>query len=312
MQIGILEPNLFSEKAISILSEIAEVKLYSHQMSLPEFLADKEVIFVRLNYMLDAELLKSASELKYICSPTTGLNHIETEFAKAKGIEIISLKGDVDFLQTIRATPEHTFGLALALLRNYKAIISAGDDLVWNRELFRGSELCDSTVGIVGFGRVGKQLAKYLECFGANVRIIDSDSMQYKQIGSATSVATSIEDLITTSTLIFNCASFNGEVIFDSKIIDLMRGKFFINTARGEMIDENHLIARIVEKYFAGVALDVVADEQREGNKKKLLELTKHTNLIVTPHIGGATTTSMWKTENRIVEKLLATFNGGK
>ena len=119
MQVGILEAKDFSKDAISKLSEIANVELYKSD-NINIFLENKEVLFIRLDYFIDKNFLDKAKKLKYICTPTTGLNHIDLALCKERGVEIISLKGEYEFLSTIRATPEHTFGLVMSLLRNYK------------------------------------------------------------------------------------------------------------------------------------------------------------------------------------------------
>ena len=118
-KIGICEPDHFSEKAVTVLSSIGEVSRYGgdrDRETIKAFISDKDAIFVRLLYKIDDDLLSQADRLKYICSPTTGLNHISV----SDDYRILSLKGEYGFLSTIRATPEHVFGLSLSLLRNYK------------------------------------------------------------------------------------------------------------------------------------------------------------------------------------------------
>ncbi|MDB4416140.1 hypothetical protein N9270_05385, partial [Akkermansiaceae bacterium] len=124
MQIGIIEPQDFSLSALTLLSDLGNVSMFESG-TIENFLVDKEVIFVRLKYYLDIHILSSARNLKYICTPTTGLNHLDLDYLKEKNIRVISLKGEFDFLSDIRATSEHTFGLILSLLRNYKSAFSA-------------------------------------------------------------------------------------------------------------------------------------------------------------------------------------------
>lgn len=117
MQIGILEPSDFSSIAIEKLDNVGQVTNFSGE-NLNIFLRDKDVLFIRLGYVISKDFMSMAKNLKYLCTPTTGLNHIDLQECKARDIEVISLKGEIDFLSTIRATPEHTFGLTLSLLRN--------------------------------------------------------------------------------------------------------------------------------------------------------------------------------------------------
>lgn len=303
MQIGILEPKDFSQKAIEMFSSIGKVSLFDGK-DLDGFIADKEVLFIRLANFIGNNFLEKSKNLKYICTPTTGLNHIDLEECEKKCIKIVSLKGEYEFLSTIRATPEHTFGLILSLLRNYKEAFLNQKNNKWDRELYKGFELYENSVGIVGFGRVGKILAKYFEAFGAKVYFYDiDDSMQ--EIHSANKLS-GIEEVINQSNIVILSASYteSNHQFFDKKYIDLLDKKYFINTARGELVDEGYLITKIEQNFFKGVAIDVIQNEQSNNNLDKLLKLTESNNLIVTPHIAGATYSSMYRTEEFIVYKL--------
>lgn len=302
MQIGILEGKDFSIKAIKKLSNIGEVSVFEDK-DVSSFVANKEVLFIRLKYLIGKEILNHAVKLKYICTPTTGLNHIDVKECEDRGITIISLKGEVDFLSTIRATPEHTFGLILSLLRNYKKAFLNQENNEWNRELYKGVELYGKNIGIIGLGRVGKILTKYFSAFDANVYFYDIDTTIQNDIAQRQQ---NIEELIVKNDIVILCASYSieNEKFLDKKYIDLMEGKFFINTARGELIDEGYLLKVIKKGGFKGVALDVIINETLKNNLNDFLELSKTSNLIVTPHIAGATYESMWKTEVFICQKL--------
>lgn len=315
MQIGITEPSCFSEEAIYLLTKLGSVEFYSDQdLSLEEFIKDKDVLFVRLKYLWNETLLKNAVKLKHLCSPTTGLNHLDVSWLEKNKINLISLKGDFKFLEQIKATPEHTFGLALALLRNYKTIFSERTQLTWNRDRYRGYEISGSRAGIIGFGRVGKILSDYLTCFGSTVTVFDSNTQQYNattQSGTV-SFSPSKRELILKNDIIFLCASYtDGEYVIGEEEMELMKNKFFINTSRGELVNEAELIRRVKQGHFKGVALDVITDEQKSANLPELLLMTENHNFILTPHIGGATYSSMWKTELRMVEKLSEVLHNG-
>lgn len=303
MQIGILEPKDFSQKAIEMLNSIGEVSTLDDK-NLDAFVADKEVLFIRLANFIGNDFLNKAKNLKYICTPTTGLNHIDLEECEKRDIKIVSLKGEYEFLSTIRATPEHTFGLVLSLLRNYKEAFLNQKNNKWDRELYKGFELYGNNVGIIGFGRVGKILAKYFEAFEANVYFYDIDD-SIQEIHSAIKLS-SIEEVINQTNIVILSASYteSNHQFFDKKYIDLPENKYFINTARGELVDEEYLITKIEQNFFKGIAIDVIQDEQLNNNLDKLLKLTESNNLIVTPHIAGATYSSMYRTEEFIVNKL--------
>jgi D-3-phosphoglycerate dehydrogenase len=305
VQIGILESKDFSKIAEQNLKKLGEVSYYNEE-NLNNFLVDKDILFVRLKYKIDKEFLKISHKLKYLCTPTTGLNHIDLEECKKYNIKVISLKGEYEFLSSIRATPEHSFGLLLALLRNYKSAFLNTTNTDWDRDKYKGFEIYGKTIGIIGMGRVGKLLSKYLEVFGASIVFIDInkvdiDSENVHQVEN-------LESLINLSDIIFLTASYSKENrhMIDKRAIDLMKNKFFINTSRGELIDEDYLIEKIEQNHFKGIALDVISNEVMQINKlNKFLPLTKTNNFIITPHIGGATYESMWKTEEFIVNKLI-------
>ena len=305
MQIGIIEPNGFSNKAVKKISNIGSIEFFDNK-NLRLFLNDKEIIFIRLKYYIGKNFLDLSKELKYICTPTTGLNHIDLDECIKRDIKIISLKGEHEFLSTIRATPEHTFGLVLALLRKYKTAFLSKNNDKWDRDKYKGFELFENKIGIIGFGRVGKILSKYFKAFDAKVYFYDID-------GSVQSVndaikASSIVELVDKTNVIILCASYTeGKTDeFDKKFIDLLKNKYFINTARGELLDESYLIKKIKEGYFKGIAIDVIQSEQsKDNNLKQFLRLVETNNFIVTSHIAGATFGSMHRTEEFIADKLI-------
>ena len=300
-KIGICEPDHFSKRALDLLSTIGEVRCFEGD-DLPAFICDQNALFVRLKYQIDDALLQNASRLRYICSPTTGLNHIS---CTRPNITVLSLKGEYAFLETIRATPEHIFGLTLSLLRNYAHAFLNPQNAVFNRDPYRGYEIYGSTVGIIGLGRVGRILAGYFTAFGARVRYFD---VQPKSCDTA-EPCDSVEQLIDASDIVILCANYtpkNADMI-DKKHFERMQGKYFVNAARGELVHEADLLNFLQKDWFRGVAVDVLAHEtSASGFLQNLLPLVKTRNLIVTPHIGGATFSSMQRTEEFIAAKLVA------
>ena len=303
-KIGILESENFSTLVLHNLSKYFQIEFYDEKCTLKTFIEDKSVIFVRLKYQITAELIQN-SMIEFICSPTTGLNHID----KSLHNKVICLKNEFEFLDTIRATPEHSFGLAVALLRNYKDAFLSIYNTEWNREKYKGFELYQNTIGIIGFGRVGKLLCQYYTAFGAKVYYYDIDSTIQSKIATC---CISIEDVISKSNIIHLCANYTDEnrEMIDAKYFHLMEKKYFINTARGELINEDDLLDFISKGKFKGIAIDVISTETSQSNiADKLIQLSVDKNLIITPHISGATYTSMCRTEEFICQKLLEKLN---
>lgn len=302
MQIGLLEPSNFCIKAHATLATLGVVRAWDG-VDLRTFLAPLDALFVRLAHRIDGELLDWAPNLNWVCSPTTGHNHLDEQAFAARGIKVISLRGERAFLETIRATPEHTFGLVLALLRRYRDAFTETLAGSWDRDQFRGEELCGNRVGIVGLGRVGYRVASYCAGFGAKVAWCDpADVVAEPDWMRLADVRT----LIDASRIVVLCASFrNGHSPILGKFeIERLAGRYLVNTARGELVDEPALLAAIRADRLDGVATDVVVNENGANRLDEWRELASGRNLILTPHIGGATVDAMARTECFIANKL--------
>lgn len=300
IKIGICEGEDFSLAAIDKLKEIGEVSIFNGN-DLKLFISDKNIIFVRLKYFIDDELIENACRLKYICSPTTGLNHIKIT---NPNVEIVSLKGEYDFLSSIRATPEHVFGLTISLLRNYAHAFLSENNSVFDRNKYKGYELYKNKIGIIGMGRVGKIISKYFRTFDADVYYYDPVD---KNVEGACKCHT-IEEVIINANVIILAANYteNNKKMISDSYFKIMKDKYFINAARGELVDEDSLLKYVKEGWFKGLAIDVISEET--SNREFLNVLLKYTdkeNIIITPHIAGATYTSMERTEEFITEKLI-------
>jgi len=308
VRIGILEADGFSAEALASLRRLGEVRSYDRG-ELPAFLAPLDALFVRLAHRIDGRFLSMAPRLRWLCSPTTGHNHIDEPALAARGVELLSLRGERTFLETIRATPEHTFGLVLALLRRYRR---AFDDVAsgrWDRDACRGGELYGNRVGIVGLGRVGYRLASYFTAFGAQVSWCDPADVpsepEWQRLPD-------IGRVIDASRIVILAASYRAgrPPIFGGSEVDALDGRYFINTARGELVDEEALLAAVRANRLAGVAVDVISDEGGANRLADWRALLPERNLIVTPHIAGATIDSMARTECFIADKLAAASVG--
>lgn len=303
MRIGILEGTGFSPRALEKLADLGSTAIFDGK-SLPIFLSDKNVLFVRLKYRIDATFLKDAPVLKILCSPTTGHTHLDKQALADKGVTVISLRGEDEFLKRIRATPEHTLGLMLALLRRYRKAFIDSTNRHWDRDMCRGDEIFGMRVGLIGMGRVGQIVAEYLRAMGACIAYIDPNTDEldpsYKQFHD-------IRELIEWSQLVCLCASYNDNdpIIIDKDNIKRLKNRYFVNTARGELVDEAALLEAVRNGALKGVATDVIANENGLNRLDEWLSIAGQHNVIVTPHIGGATSASMNATEEFVLEKLL-------
>jgi len=308
VNIFICEPKDFSDKALNALNQVGTVI----QATVPgqlehEDLARVNVLWVRLARYIDKVLLERLPELEIIVSPTTGLNHIDLRVTESKNIRVFSLRGEVEFLRTVRATAEYTIGLALALIRKIPKAAASVHTYNWDRDSFRGQEIYGKTIGIIGYGRLGRIVARYFRTFGSRVLVCD---IRDKNLSLEDGVEwASQEYLLTESDLVSIHVDLNSSTnqFFGRNCFSLMKdGALLVNTARGELIDEDALLDALREGSIAGAAVDVLKDEHLLGNRMHpLIEYASRSdNLIVTPHIGGCTLESMLKTEEFLAEKL--------
>lgn len=299
----------FSKREIN---EIEKLGLVTHvnadRRYLLQNIENYDVLLIALGNTIDSEILKLATNLKYIVTPTTGHNHIDCDYAEQKGIEIVSLRGETKFLENITATAELTWGLLLSLIRHiphaHQDVLSGG----WSRDKYYGNELRGKVLGILGYGRLGKMVARYGQAFGMSVLVYDKNvspdavNVEFVELDEILARA----DIVTVH-LPLN-QSTNG--ILGSKFFqNIKEGAFFLNTARGEILDDESLIAALKEGRVAAAAMDVLPDEVSLHedwlkNSKLAIYARDNKNLIITPHIGGVTYESVEQTNAFIIQKL--------
>ena len=306
MKILIAENKDFSKEALKILESIEDVEIISKNLNkeeLKKYAKDVDVIWIRLKNYIDKEILEN-TKIKYIVTATTGLNCIDLQYTKKKKIKVLSLKGEEKFLQNVRATPEFTITCILALLRNIKNASNAVDDYNWNRDYFKGNEIYGKTIGIIGYGRVGRIVARYLKCFGANILVCEKKEKRMpKYIKKVT-----LEEIFKESDIVTLHVNYEEENInmINKKLFSLIdKPIYFINTARGELVNEQDLIQAIKENKVIKAAVDVLNHEARNKIKNnKLLKFAIDSNrVLITPHLGGCTKESIEKTEVFMAKK---------
>lgn len=292
----------FSLHAIRLLEDYYDVvvKDIQNEQELLTQIQDVEVLFVRLKFMISKNIIDAATHLKYILTATTGLDHIDVDYFENKGGRIISLKGQNKFLETIPSTAEHTWALMLALVRNLPQAFSSVKEGYWERDRFKGRNLKSLKLGILGLGRVGKQMENYAKAFGMDIGFFDTDA----SIESKYSIKfSSAEKLFEWADIVSVHIPLNNmNVNFLNK--DLLRylkpSGYLINTSRGALVDVLALEILIKRKQLAGYATDVLTDEiNGEISNDPLVSLTNQGyNIIITPHIAGCTHESMQMTED--------------
>jgi len=303
------EPGRFSEQAREALSKVGEVdEVEADRDHLLRHAADYHALFICLRNVIDRDVIERAGQLRYIATPTTGTDHIDMDAAREQGIEVLSLVGETGFLRGVTATAELTWGLLLALVRKiphaHQSVL-AGE---WARDSFRGGELREKTLGIVGYGRLGEMVAEYGKAFRMNVLAFD----RRPDPGARDISFVSIEELLERSDVVSVHLPLDAgtEDFFDAaRFAEMKHGSVFINTSRGRIVDETALLGALRTGKLAGAAVDVLAGES--SNRADWLAADamrayarEHQNLLITPHIGGMTQESVETTNLFMVDKL--------
>jgi len=310
-----VEPANYSRDAFRILSSVGEV--HERELScteLREELPSYHVLIVRLRHQIARELIDAGVLLKAIVTATTGLDHIDVVYAKSRGIDVLSLKGEDEFLSRVPATAELTWGLLLALTRWIPAAAAAVQGGSWDRDAFRGHDLSGRRLGIVGFGRIGRIVARYAQAFGMSVMAYDPHVSG--SLPASIEMASDLKELARNSDILSVHALLNDETIdlIDDRVLRaLPDGALLVNTARGAIVNSGALLNALESGRLGGAAVDVIPGERRPSDPERnslLAYARSHENLIITPHIGGATLESMWMTEIFVAEKLKRYLRG--
>ena len=281
------------------------------------------------SYGIDSLFLKHFSRLEAIISPSTGLNHIDTNYAEKKGIKVYGLKSSPDFLldyrsnafletnRWITASSEYTFSLILTLARKIPSACGLGRRGVWRdyEELLRGVELFGKNLGVVGMGRIGHNLLHYASAFNMNVYGYDPH-IELPYLLRNVKSKDRLRSLLINSHFICICASLTPETyhMVDYSWFEQMRRKpYFINTSRGELVETNSLIRALENELIRGAAIDVLENETELQGNPLIEYANRHPDkLIITPHIAGLTIDSQRKAMKWAIGKLREEITYGR
>jgi D-3-phosphoglycerate dehydrogenase len=264
-----------------------------------------DAVLVRFNTRVGENILRGRC-IKAVLSPTTGLDHIDIEAAKNNNVKIYHLKNQKQFLRKITATAELTIGLMIAASRKISPAFQSVKNGNWRCDLFRGVELSGKTVGVVGCGRLGEKVAKICLALEMNVIVFDP---YVKILPAGVTRITKLHKLIQNSDVITFHVPLTPETthMIGARELNMARcGAILINTSRGAVLNQDALLAALVSKKIGAVGLDVIENEHLFERDKvnKLIEYSLvHDNIIITPHIGGATFDSVKKTDMFVLQQ---------
>ena len=306
----VLEPVDFNSEALAIFESIGTT---INSSTNPLERSDKDAITIlvcRMHYFLNKAFLGYFPNVHTIVNATIDDNHIDYTYCNTRGIRVINIKNEKELLQNIRSTSELAFSLISTLVRNVvPSIKSVVEQHHWDNIHFKGRRLGNLTLGLLGFGRVARQMVMYANVF--DMKVIAHDPYVEKENFDLLEVENcSKEELFSNANIISVHASFSpeNENLVTRKEFERMKpGSYFVNTARGELVCEDDLIWALENGHLAGAALDVLAHEEELDKlftKKVLDYATNHDNLIITPHLGSCTLDAMRQIELFVAEKL--------
>ena len=313
LRIRLIEVDDFSPTVLKGLNELGElVTGPCEQEELKSILDSFDVFWFRLKYRIDAQVLSETTRCRFIVTPVTGIDHIDLDRCDALGIKVICLKGEAEFLKKVRATAELTIALAMDIMRNTARAVQSVKEGQWDRDLFRGNELYEKRVAIVGMGRLGAITAGYFEALGCEVKGFDTDKAKVE--ASTYAMTDSLEELLEWAEVVsihvdLHEGSYN--LISAKELKAMGPSAYLINTSRGGIVNESDLLEALQEGSIKGAALDVLNGEPDINEEHPLVkyQATGAENIVITPHIGGNTFESFSKTEKFIFDKLVSHLN---
>ncbi len=294
-KILVITPVKHIDGVSSVLESVGHVT-YLDNPSLEEVLKivhDFDAIFTNPNkskIYLGREFIDRATKLKVICTASTGTNHIDKDYVKKVGIEVLSLTEERDVIRRISSTAEMAFALTMAGLRN---VVYGHESVLqgcWDYTKFIGRQLNALTVGIIGYGRLGSLYSQY--CLAFNSKILVFDPYVEVDNTSLTQVQ-NLETILKNSDIISLHVHVNEETqgLINKQTLGLMKEDvLLVNTSRGEIVNEDDLVAFLKANPYSKVATDVLTDEIRNRVSSPILQYAKNSKqVIITPHIGGMT-----------------------
>ncbi len=266
---------------------------------LPQF----DGMVVRSAVQVNREMIGRMNRMRVIGRAGAGVDNIDVEAATEMGVVVMNTPGG----NTVSAT-EHTIALLLSLLRKIPSATASIRSGVWDRKSYIGTELLGKRVGVLGLGRIGKEVSRRLQSFDAVVigydPVLSSKAVEDLGITPAT-----FDELIATSDILLMHIPLLAEtrgLIGAAELSRMRPGVFIVNTARGELIDESALLQALDQGQVAGAALDVFAAEPPEFPHP----LINHANVVATPHIAASTEEAQQRVAIDIAVQIADFFEG--
>ena len=302
---------LISDSLDNIASEIliknnisVDTKTNLSPEELKKIIDNYDGLIIRSATKVRKDLIDSLSNLKIIGRAGAGVDNVDVEAAKNKNIIVMNTPGG-----NTNATAEHTIALIFALQRKITVANETTHKGLWEKKKLKGNEIKGKKIGIIGFGNVGKRVAEISDVLGMQVSIFSSYFETIKDSFPEYN-SCSIDEIIKDSDIIsFHCKpNKDGNPIINKNHLSLMKKNcIIINTARGNLVDEDDLKNALEKKEIKGAALDVFKKEPLEESGFYNLD-----NIILTPHIAASTDEAQIVVAEMVANQFVEFFNNNK
>jgi D-3-phosphoglycerate dehydrogenase / 2-oxoglutarate reductase len=291
-----------AEAGLQVLRDRFDV-VQDSESDLGSIIGEFDAIVIRSATTLDAALIDRAARLKVIGRAGVGVDNVDVDAATRRGIVVANAAES-----TVDSAAEHAIALLLALARNIPQAHAAMTSGTWDRTRFTGIELAGKTLGVLGLGRIGREVARRAQGLGMHVVAYDPFVAEdrFRELG--VDPAASPEEIYAVADVITLHLPLNDEtrgLVGADAFARMKHGVRIVNAARGGLVDEEALAAAIRSGKVAGAALDVFETEPYDG---PLLELPQ---VVVTPHLAGSTAEAQDRAGVVIAEQVAAALDGG-
>jgi D-3-phosphoglycerate dehydrogenase len=297
----VLIPDDLSAAGLELLKADPQIEInLAKKMSRADLLAqvgDYDALIVRSDTKVDREVLERGAKLRVVGRAGIGVDTIDVDEATRRGVIVMNTPQ-----ANTTATCEHTIAMMLALARNVPQADASMHKLEWQRSKFTGVQLSGKTLGVIGFGRIGQQVAKRAQAFGMEIVAYDPYVSEETARMQRAKLA-SLDELLAQSdfvTLHASLISGSKGILSADAIQKMKKGARIINVARGALIDMDALIVALKSGHIAGAAIDVF-EEEPPGD----IELLKLPNVVVTPHLGASTAEAQRDVSIQMAEQIL-------
>lgn len=269
-------------------------------------LPGRDAYFGHTDVKVDEELLNRADRLKVVCTCSTGTDHIDKAALRARGIHLIAITTEYELLDTFTSTAEMAWSLLLASLRRlpHQFELAKQGHIGLEPGTVPQRQLSNKTLGILGYGRLGRMVGEYGKAFRMKVLACDIKPIEAEGIQQV-DFDTLIEESDVLS-LHIHLTPETHHIISRDVLFNMKKGATLVNVARGDLVDEQALLEALESGHLAGAGLDVIHNEwDPHLDQRPLLEYARnHHNLIITPHTGGGALESIIGARMFVASKL--------